>query len=869
MKTKKIPGDILFLFLTFLLIPFVMIPKWVYEYSTQKHLVFAFMFTGLMIFYLFKNNYLKNLSLKLPHIIFGVFGISTVLSLISVFIENPHYFRFSFEVSLYTLILVFFSIVVTNRFGKDFSFIENGLLVFLITGTIIAFDGLLNKFFGFDLFFGNIGDPSARITLRTTIGNPNFVSDYLAQLIPVSIYFILRPKGSLYLKIYSLITLFMSIWVVLFAQTRSIYLGTVVGMIVALISFFIAKKNKEDIKYFKSKQFITWLILIIFSFLFLFMMFNFDTPFNKGGEVVATDRFAAMNSISSWDERSLSWNAAIKQFIDPNHPNHKFIGSGIGTYPLYAIEYMSELQQEEPQRYLYAWNNFKRAHNDYLQVLGETGIIGFITILFLLLYLIFYFFKTLRNSLSLEKLLLFVLLGWSVTVVVAHAGTEFALHMHPNLLLALFILSIAVSDQFNNKTKNYKIKFNLKLLLIPLIIVGIITTFFKIQSTMSEAYFKKAQYQYNKLNEIDNALKDQFPSILNNLNQQYEQYQSQLNNYPPNSDQFRQITQTLDEIEERVKEIQNAQYNYSAEARDAYEKSMDFFLKSLDSNHTFGKSMFYLAQLFVETPYRYDDISYEDLPEAFDLKQKEYRHIIENYKGSIDLMPFEEPYLREDLSSIYSENIKNENARAKIVLLQGILDEITYLKTSFVYFTEKNSYKLISKLYYNMVIQLESLKEVIPDKSNEIRNLMAKYYDSFNHWNNKTIEILPGGWNRFPEWENTYAEIISMNINLLKYIDNEKVMNNIFHFIKKDGWANYHMANLNRGIPDTSLAILQDLYFNLDNKEIKKELVNEVVNSYKDVYNYYLNIDKTSGVFERYEDRIISFLDSYRYFERR
>jgi hypothetical protein len=279
--------------------------------------------------------------------------------------------------------------------------------------------------------------------------------------------------------------------------------------------------------------------------------------------------------------------------------------------------------------------------------------------------------------------------------------------------------------------------------------------------------------------------------------------------------------------------------------------------------------MFYLAQLFVETPYRYDDISYEDLPEAFDLKQKEYRHIIENYKGSIDLMPFEEPYLREDLSSIYSENIKNENARAKIVLLQGILDEITYLKTSFVYFTEKNSYKLISKLYYNMVIQLESLKEVIPDKSNEIRNLMAKYYDSFNHWNNKTIEILPGGWNRFPEWENTYAEIISMNINLLKYIDNEKVMNNIFHFIKKDGWANYHMANLNRGIPDTSLAILQDLYFNLDNKEIKKELVNEVVNSYKDVYNYYLNIDKTSGVFERYEDRIISFLDSYRYFERR
>jgi len=869
LNTKKIPGDILFLFLTFLLVPFVMVPNWVYEYSTQKHLVFAFMITSLLIFYLFKNSYLNKIELKIPHLLFGVFGLSTILSLISVYIENPHYFRFSLEVSLYTIILVFFSILVTNKFGKDFSFIELGLLVFLITGTIIAFDGLLNKFFGFDLFFGNIGDPSARISLRTTIGNPNFVSDYLAQLIPISIYFILKPNNSIYLKIYSFITLFMSIWVVLFAQTRSIYLGTVVGMIVALISFFIAKKNKEDLKYFKSKQFLSWFFIVVFAFIFLFMMFNFETPFNKGGEVVATDRFAAMNSISSWDERSLSWNAAIKQFSDPDHNIHKFIGSGIGTYPLYAIEYMSELQQEEPQRYLYAWNNFKRAHNDYLQALGETGIIGFLAISLLLIYLIIYFFKTLRNNLDLNKLLLFILLGWSVTVTVAHAGTEFALHMHPNLLLVLFILSIAVSDQFNDKTKLFKIKTNIKYILIPIVVIGIVVTVLKVQSTASEAYFKKAQYQYNKLNEIDNALKNQFPTLLKNLEQQYSQYKNELNNYAPGSLQFTQITQTLDEIEERAKEVQNAQSNYSLEARDAYEKSMDFFLKSLDSNHTFGKSMFYLAQLFVETPYRYDDVSYDDLPDAFNLKQDEYRHVIEKYKGSIDLMPFEKAYLREDLSMIYSENITNENVKTKLVLLQGILDEITYLKTSFAYFTEKNTYKLIAKLYYNMIIQLDTLINSIPDKNQEIRELMDKYYNSFNHWNIKTIEILPGGWNRFPEWENTYAEIISMNINLLKYIDNEKIMQNIFYFMERDGWANYHMANLNRGIPDSSLSILQDLYFNIENTNIKKSLVDNVVNSYKDVYNYYVNLSKDSNVYNRYKNRIERFLESYRYFQRR
>ena len=869
MKAKKFPGDILYLFLVFLLLPFVMIPNWVYEYSTQKHFVFSFLITGLMFFYLFKKDYLKNLSLKLPHIIFSLFGVSVFLSLISVHIENPYYMRFSLEVALYTVILIFFSILVSNRFGKDFSFIENGFLIFLITGTIIAFDGLLNKFLGFDLFFGNIGDPSARITLRTTIGNPNFVSDYLAQIIPISIYFIIKPKNSLYIKIFSYITLFMSIWVVLFAQTRSVYLGTVVGMVFALVAFLIAKKDKSELKYFKSKQFITWFLLIVFAFLFLFMMFNFDTPFNKGGEVVATDRFAAMNSISSWDERSLSWNAAIKQFADPEHPNHKFIGSGIGTYPLYAIEYMSELQHSEPQRYLYAWNNFKRAHNDYLQVLGEMGIIGFISITLLVIYLIFYFFKTLRSNLPIEKLMLFVLLGWSVTVTAAHAGTEFALHMHPNLLIALFIISVAVSDQFNSNTRNFKIKFNLNYILIPLIVVGVITTFLKLQSTMSEAYFKKAQYQYSKLNEIDNALKNQFPNIISNLENQYNQYKNQLNNYAPGSREFNQITNTLNEIQQKANEIQQAQKEYTSEVNDAYKRSLDLFLKSLDSNHTFGKSMFYLAQLFVETPYRYNQISYEELPEIFNLNKEEYRHVVGVFEGSLDLMPFEDNILKENLSSIYDANIESNSTKSRIMLIQGILDEISYLKTSFIYFTEKNSYKLIAKLYYNLVIQLESLKEDLPNKNTEIKDLINKYYTSFDHWNRETVKILPGGWNRFPEWENTYAEIIAMNINLLKYFDNQKIMNNIFYYIEKDGWANYHMANLNRGIPNESLSTLQELYFNLENNQIKNELVKHIVTSYEDVYEYYNELDNKSNVYIRYEKRIKSFLDSYRYFQRR
>ena len=230
-KGKSVlPTDIIIMLLLFLLIPFLMIPKFVHEYSTQKHFVFSVFLFIILVYYLFK--YLsKPLEIKFSsaHIFLLLFGVSGFASLISVAIENRYYLSTSAGTAFYLALIILFSYLVSSRFGGNFKFIETGLFVFMITGTIIAFDGILNKFLGFDLFFGKYGDPSQRITLRTTIGNPNFVSDYLAQLLPISIYFTLRKDTKIYTRIFSLINVFIMLWVILLAQTRSIYLSTFVG----------------------------------------------------------------------------------------------------------------------------------------------------------------------------------------------------------------------------------------------------------------------------------------------------------------------------------------------------------------------------------------------------------------------------------------------------------------------------------------------------------------------------------------------------------------------------------------------------------------------------------------------------------------
>ncbi|BBE31951.1 hypothetical protein OSSY52_20920 [Tepiditoga spiralis] len=863
-KDIKLPYDIGLILSFLIVLPFFIIPKWVYEFSTQKHMFFALFFTALFISYLFtKRNKVINIEYTPVHIFFSFFGISTLLSLISVAIENPIYLRVSVETSLYTILIISVSFLITKKFGEKFKYIEYALFALLITGTIIAIDGLLNKLFGFDIFFGKIGDPNARIALRTTIGNPNFVSDYLAQLLPIAVYFTLKKDSNLFIRFYGLFNIFIMYWVILFAQTRSVYMGLFAGMIVALVSVLISYKNQESKEYLKSKKFIYYFITIIIIFIFLFGMFNIKSPFNKSGEVNASSRFVAMANGSSWDERTLSWMAAIKQFQDKNHPQHIIIGGGIDTYPVYALYYMKDVQKENPERFLYAWNNFKRAHNDYLQVLGETGLIGFFSILGIIISLLFIFFKSIKQEKNFNKMLLFSLFAWIATITIVHSATEFPMHMHPNIMVTLFVLSVAVSKQFNTiKIK----KINTLYVLIPIILIGIVVSYLKVLSTASEVYFKYGNNEYSKLDQYYEISNTKIPQVLNNINAQINTYKNQLKNYSPFSEQFKKINEAISSLESRKNTLKREQINYFNNAKNSYLKSKEYFLKSLDMNPAFGKSAFYLAQFFTKYPFRYEEVNYNSLPDIFELKRPEYRYIINEFKGSIDLMPFTSNKLRDTVKDIYNLAY-NEETKNIILSIQTTLDEIDELEYAYTSFNEKNAYRLISKYHLVIIEKLNILKSKVKD-SKKIDILLDNELKEFFHWYDEAIKLLPGAWNRFPEWENIYSEYIKLNMILLNSrIYNQSILyNKILEITKQDGMANYYMALKFRGIPDVSLELLDSLYL-ASSTEYKDKLINAIINNYKDVYNYYLDQkNKNSNLYINYKQRIDKFIVTYSHY---
>lgn len=103
--------------------------------------------------------------------------------------------------------------------------------------------------------------------------------------------------------------------------------------------------------------------------------------------------------------------------------------------------------------------------------------------------------------------------------MIIHAFTEFAFHLQPNITLSVFILSVAVSEQFNPKIKSIKIK---SFVFIIMLIVAFVSCYFKFNESLSEAYYVIGNSHYNAMLSFKNAYENQLPNVIAQLESQKE-----------------------------------------------------------------------------------------------------------------------------------------------------------------------------------------------------------------------------------------------------------------------------------------------------------------------------------------------------------
>ncbi len=381
-----------------------------------------------------KRFYLQRTPLDIPIALFLLSQIiSTIISL------DPHtslwgyYTRFNGGLlSIISYILLYYAFV-SNLL--ELKMVKKLLITGLISGTIVALWGLPSHF-GYDptclLFRGNFDvscwtiDFQPKLRIFSTIGQPNWLAAYLAILTPLALAMAISnfkfprlaedgesrraiSKNNLVASGYLLVA-FLFFLDLLFTKSQSGFLGIIAALLIfiGVPIFQQSRRGKEFFNILKSGEI---KILLASLLIFIVTVFFVGSPIEKlnsfsfqsltsnlpKAKVVKPTEVTSipaleLNITDSGKIRSIVWKGAFD--IWKHYP---VFGSGVETFAYSYYKYRPvEHNQTSEWNFLY-----NKAHNEYLNFLATTGIVGFATYMFMIAYFLYIAFrKLLKNNQS-------------------------------------------------------------------------------------------------------------------------------------------------------------------------------------------------------------------------------------------------------------------------------------------------------------------------------------------------------------------------------------------------------------------------------------------------------------------------------------
>ncbi|MBE3128638.1 MAG: O-antigen ligase family protein [Actinobacteria bacterium] len=384
--------------------------------------------------------------------------------------------------------IIFFSVINFVSTQKEFnSFIR---LFFLISFLVSLYT--LIQYYGIDLLYKKYHG------LTSTLGQKNWISNYIAMVFPVIFSFFLLQKHKKVKTIYYILLSILYINIMI-CQSRGIWISIFLSFILGL---YLINKLKLR-KYFRKNR--KWLTLLVITLLIITVIYSTSNPLNKSAMTVVQRAATTFDKNDvSINTRLLIWKNTLNMIKD-----HPWLGSGIGTFKLKYQNYQADYLQENPGEIKY-WIKAGEAHNEYLQIWAELGIIG----LFLFLIIIYFFYDSIIKFLNEEEKdnvkdnkenkIIVVGMLTGITCFLIHALFSFPLHV-PALGAAFFMmfgltlrftkglnsnkenqLDITIKSA-NGKNNKYKIIFTILILSLAIFLINSIV----VKPYISELYYFK------------------------------------------------------------------------------------------------------------------------------------------------------------------------------------------------------------------------------------------------------------------------------------------------------------------------------------------------------------------------------------------
>lgn len=476
----------IFLKLLLIIVP-LLVNKYVYNFRVNQE-------TGLKLFTLIaiavwlvkiinsEEYFLKKTKLDLPLILFSL------VLVLSLFISKTKTVSLQEFLIFLSYILIFF--LITNNLNKKADF-NSFIHLFFIISFLVSIYTII-QYYGFDPYLSDLH------SLTSTIGQKNWISNYLAMIFPVAFsYFLSEKTRKKIIYFFLLSILYVTLMI---CQSRGIWISISITVILAI--YIIFKLKFYEIFKINKK----WLFLLLITFLIITIIYSTDNPLNKSAITVP------QRAISTFDEqdpsintRLLIWKTTFEMIKEK-----PLLGSGIGTFKMNYLDYQAEFIKDNPYYVKYS-GKAGEAHNEYLQMWAELGIIGlglFILIFYFFYKIIFNFFKSSKNIKD-KTITLGLVTG--ITSFLIHSLFTFPLHV-PALgitFFALLGLTVIYTRKINlpktdsdNRPKEFKLKnkgIKIALTIIVLVFMIWVINLVAIKPYIAELYyFKGMRYNVDK-----------------------------------------------------------------------------------------------------------------------------------------------------------------------------------------------------------------------------------------------------------------------------------------------------------------------------------------------------------------------------------
>ncbi|MFA5644402.1 MAG: O-antigen ligase family protein [Patescibacteria group bacterium] len=511
-------GGILVSFVTL----FFVFSSLLFPFISSKQIFFNIIIEILFVFWLFFifkfPKYLPKVSLLSGGLI--VYFVFIALSLVVSVDFNLSFWgdveRMLGYFHLLHFLIFYFLIITAFRSKKDFHLLLNTLVVSTV---LIALYGIVKK------------------TPESCIGNRAYVGGIMIFSIFLQAFFISRTKNW-WLKLVYLIGIVLALVSFVRADISGAQLGLIFGILFSLFVFSIIYKNKKV-------KIIGWSSLAVFVSI-LVILFSFKShPFFDNNYVGKSLRDFSKDNITL-NTRLISYQAAGKYLVD--HPINLVFGVGHGNYALIFDKYFNPKFYDYDRGATY----FDRAHNNLIDILTTTGILGLLAYLSIFVFIVIYLLRAFKNSLQssgyrgLNRVEFSIVAGLLVAYFVQNLAVfdSFATYLYFMVLLGYInFLGLEKSDEDGAKEivddiQNKKIFLILKKFVSPIIIVIVVLAF--INNINSYTMLRKTieAYKDHQQNGIFSAFKWYEEVFSYNTGLERDSRESYINSFLSSADQL-------------------------------------------------------------------------------------------------------------------------------------------------------------------------------------------------------------------------------------------------------------------------------------------------------------------------------------------